>query len=67
MAICVASNLQAKASLCRLFIGYIINDAALNNQLIGLNINLDDAHIDMDSSFFALISKIRLNQSSIKH
>ena len=40
---------------------YTNNDAALNNsQLIGLNTHLDDAHIGLDSSFLALISKVLL-------
>ena len=57
------------ASLPYLFIlgdDELVKDAVLN-RVIGLNTHLDDTHIDLDSSFSALISKVLLNQSSIKH
>ena len=43
----------------------LIKDAALNSQLIGLNTHLNDAHIDLDSSFWAAIPKVLLNQAPL--
>ena len=38
-----------------------------NEQLTHINTHFDDAHIDLDSNFYALIPKVYLNQNSIKH